>query len=132
MSTPIRTALRSRLTTAMRARDRDAVSAVRGALAAIDNAEAVPVAARPAGGSATSDDVAGAVLGVGAAEADRLVLGDAAERAVVDAEIAALDEAEQAYAAHGAEARVRSAATGASVLRSVLAEVDEAARDGRA
>ncbi|GAA2743136.1 hypothetical protein GCM10009868_15730 [Terrabacter aerolatus] len=74
----LRSALRSRLTTAMRERDRTAVSVLRTAVAAIENAEAVPTDGRTV----------------------------------------------TAYAAAGDGERARSAAVGAALLRSVLAEVD--------
>jgi uncharacterized protein len=72
----MRETLRRDLTSAMKARDVVAVAALRSALAAIDNAEAVDVApaAEPAATSATSAEVAGAVVGVGAAEVPRRVL----------------------------------------------------------
>jgi uncharacterized protein YqeY len=74
-TTTVRDRLRSALRDAMRARDAVALSAVRSALAAIDNAEAVDVAtlvrAVPAVMHAS---VAGTVVGVGAAELPRRVL----------------------------------------------------------
>ncbi|HXT91835.1 MAG TPA: hypothetical protein VN714_21585 [Trebonia sp.] len=65
----LRTALRLGLTTAMKSRDRDALAALRTAIAAIDNAEAVP--APDAAPAATSAHIAGARSGLGAAEAAR-------------------------------------------------------------
>lgn len=120
MSSTLRAALRSRLTIAMRERDRAATAALRNAVAAIENAEAVPVVERPA--VSTSADVAGAAVGVGATEAERLVLGAEAERHLLAAEVAALVEAEEAYAAVGDVSRASAAAAGAAVLRDVLAE----------
>ncbi|MFD1054732.1 hypothetical protein [Terrabacter terrigena] len=121
MSSPLRAALRSRLTIAMRERDRAVTAALRNAVAAIENAEAVPVADGPmVGGSA---DIAGAALGVGATEAARLVLDPAAERHVVASELAALLEAEGAYAAAGDPERAATAAAGAEALRDVLTEL---------
>ena len=123
MSSTLRAALRSRLTTAMRERDRAATSALRSAVAAIENAEAVPVVDRPA--VATSADVAGAALGLGAAEAERLVLGASAERRLVVAELVALAEAEEAYAAAGDAERATAASVGARVLNEVLDDVGD-------
>ena len=125
MSSTLRAALRSRLTTAMRERDRAATAALRGAVAAIENAEAVPVIDRPLVGG--SVDVAGAALGVGATEAARLVLDGEAEREVVSAEVAALVEAQEAYAAAGDADRAAAAAAGAEVLRDVLDQVADPA-----
>lgn len=81
----LRTNLRQRLTAAMRERDRPAVNALRSVLAALDNAEAVPVASGPA---AASEHVAGASVGLGAGEAARRELTVADEREVVEREIA--------------------------------------------
>jgi uncharacterized protein YqeY len=65
----LRAALRGDLVTAMKARDTDAVAALRTAIAAIDNAEAVD---RPDGASATtSEHFAGAHVGVGSTEVAR-------------------------------------------------------------
>ncbi|MGE3138276.1 MAG: hypothetical protein AB7I08_03370 [Thermoleophilia bacterium] len=68
----LRTRLRADLTAAMKARRPEAVSALRSALAAIDNAEAVEAAAAPI--EESSPHVAGAREGLGAAEARRRVL----------------------------------------------------------
>src|SRR5918996_2373390 len=62
----LRERLRAALPEAMKARDAVAVAALRSALAAIDNAEAVAAAPAPPG--AGSADVAGAAVGVRAAE----------------------------------------------------------------
>jgi len=83
----IRTSLRDDLKAALKSRDRVAVTALRSALAAIENAEAVPVD-RPAGATAaTSEHVAGAVGGLGAAEAERRHLTDADLRSIVEGEV---------------------------------------------
>ena len=123
MSSPLRAALRSRLTVAMRERDREATAVLRSAVAAIENAEAVSVDDLPASttsASTTSAAVAGSALGVGAAEADRRDLDAAAERAVLLSEVAALVEAERVYAAAGDARRAQSASAGAAVLEGVL------------
>ncbi|CAN7495870.1 hypothetical protein LJR027_003220 [Terrabacter sp. LjRoot27] len=121
MSSALRVVLRSRLTAAMRERDRAAVSVLRSAVAAIENAEAVP----PDVGSAvtTSADVAGAAVGLGVTEAERRRLDDATERSIVVAEVRSLAEAEVAYAAAGQPDRARDAAAGAALLSAVLDEV---------
>jgi uncharacterized protein YqeY len=65
----LRTALRAGLTAALKARDADALAALRTAIAAIDNAEAVPATdTRPLPASA---HVAGARSGPGSTEAAR-------------------------------------------------------------
>lgn len=65
----LRDALRRDLTRAMKAREPDAVSALRTAIAAIDNAEAVP--APDDSPATTSGHIAGARAGIDAAEAAR-------------------------------------------------------------
>ncbi|RBY85407.1 hypothetical protein [Blastococcus sp. TF02A-26] len=68
----LRARLRAGLVAAMKARQPETVSALRTAIAAIDNAEAVEV---PEGAPvAGSEHVAGARVGVGAAEAQRRTL----------------------------------------------------------
>ena len=67
-------ALRRGLTAALKARDPDALAAHRTAIAAIDNAEAVPA---PSGNQATtSAHIAGATSGPGTTEAARRPLSD--------------------------------------------------------
>lgn len=69
----LRARMRTDLTAAMKARDKNAVAALRTGLAAIDNAEAV-AAPEPSGPPATSEHVAGTVVGLGAAEVARRAL----------------------------------------------------------
>ncbi|MBO0816776.1 MAG: hypothetical protein J2P30_16755, partial [Actinobacteria bacterium] len=64
----IRLRLAGELRKAVAARDLIAVSALRSALAAIDNAGAVPLSPGPAAGT-SSPHVAGAAAGLGAGEA---------------------------------------------------------------
>jgi uncharacterized protein len=66
---PLRAALRRGLTAALKARDTEALAALRTVIAAIDNAEAVATTdtQRPV----TSADIAGASSGVGSTEAVR-------------------------------------------------------------
>jgi hypothetical protein len=78
---PLRAALRRDLASAMKAREPDAVSALRTAIAAIDNAEAVPTP--ETGQATTSGHIAGARAGVGAAEATRLELNESQQRAIL-------------------------------------------------
>jgi uncharacterized protein len=105
--------MRRGLTAAMKARDKRAVAALRSTLAAIDNAEAVDVTqVPPAGGGrpvseavppvrggrpAGEGRIAGAALGVGAAEAERRTLTAAEMEAIVRREVAERQTAAQAY-----------------------------------
>ncbi|KAF0847845.1 GatB/YqeY domain-containing protein [Nocardia caishijiensis] len=61
----LRDSLRTALKTAMKARDRGAISALRSALAAIDNAEAVDI------GDVRAGALEGSAVGLGAAEVRR-------------------------------------------------------------
>ncbi|MDZ4269321.1 MAG: hypothetical protein U1D00_27185 [Mycobacterium sp.] len=71
----VRAVLRSELTSAIKARDGDAVAALRCAIAVIDNAESVdPAGARTPPGSGS---IAGSADGVGATEVARRTLSAA-------------------------------------------------------
>ncbi|GAB3068190.1 hypothetical protein GCM10027053_35450 [Intrasporangium mesophilum] len=115
----LRSALRSRLTVALRGRDRAGAATLRSAIGALENAEAVPTSGDLA--STTSSHVAGAALGLGAAEAERRVLTDADERAVVADEIEALRAAADEYTRVGAADRAAEARAAAQLLDDVLA-----------
>jgi uncharacterized protein len=125
MTSALRAALRTRLTVAMRERDRAAVSVLRNAVAAIENAEAVPVPVTAPHLPTGSADVALAAVGLGVTEAERHRLDDAAERSAVAGEVGSLLQAETAYAAAGDHERALSAAAGAALLRSVLDEMGQ-------
>jgi uncharacterized protein YqeY len=84
----VRQRLERALRTALKSRDRVAVSAVRSALAAIDNAGAVPPRPARAFPSAGGPYVAGSAGGPGAGEAERRVLSEAEAADIVRAEIA--------------------------------------------
>ncbi|MBB4662374.1 GatB/YqeY domain-containing protein [Conexibacter arvalis] len=84
--TEIRARLRAALSSAMKARDRATITAIRSALTAIDDAEAVDPAS--AGLRAVDNEhLAGTVGGLGAGEVARAALGEEAIRAVVVREI---------------------------------------------
>lgn len=90
----MRSQLRRDLTIAMKTKDRDAVTALRSALAAIENA-AAPAAqsANDTGG----EHGAGAAIGVGTSEVQRHELTDTELRAVVEAEISERTVAAEEY-----------------------------------
>lgn len=79
-TTELRDALRVDLKTALRARDRTSMSALRSALAAIDNAQAVPTEAR-------AGAVEDASVGVGTTEAERRTLTGADLRDILQQEV---------------------------------------------
>jgi uncharacterized protein len=85
-TTSIQIRLRAALTEALSSRDALAVAAIRSALSAIANTEAVaPVDTRS--NRASSAHVAGAAAGLGAAEAPRRQLSETDIAAIVTAEI---------------------------------------------
>lgn len=89
-------AMRAALIVARKTRDTAATVALRTALAAIANAEAVPVEPSLPTGLA-SDHVAGAVAGLGAAEVPRRRLSAEQERALVLAELTEREAAAARY-----------------------------------
>ena len=117
-SEDLRTQLRRQLSTAVREHDRPAVSALRSAMAALDNAEAV----QPGEGfqPEVSQHVAGGVAGLGAAEVERQVLDAESQRAIVKAEIESRLTAATTYEQHGQSARAAELRLGADVLAAVL------------
>jgi uncharacterized protein len=91
------TRLRAALAEALRDRDSAAASAVRSALAAIGNAEAIGVAADSARTPPTSAHFAGATAGLGSAEAPRRALSDDEIAQIVRAEITERQAAARQY-----------------------------------
>jgi uncharacterized protein len=117
-SDDLRTHLRRQLSTAVREQDRPAVSALRSALAALDNAEAIQ---RSEGFEPeASQHVAGGVAGLGAAEVERRVLDVESQRAIVREEIESRLTAATTYEEHGQSARAAELRLGADVLLAVL------------
>jgi uncharacterized protein len=137
--------MRRALTTAMKARDQRAVAALRSALAAIDNAEAVDTAKtsaadgaavniiRAAEGSAAEGpaaegdpagggEIAGAAVGVGAAEVERRALTPAEVETIVRGEVAERRAAAHAYERAGQSGRAQRLRAEAEVLSAYLAE----------
>nr|MDT0662861.1 hypothetical protein [Micromonospora sp. DSM 115978] len=100
--------LRADLVAAMKARRPEVVAALRTAIAAIDNAEAVQAPDRTA--AASSEHVAGARSGVGSTETDRRVLAIADVHALLAAQVTErVAEADRydSYGRHDAAARLR-------------------------
>jgi len=126
----IRARLRLALAEALRARDTIAVSALRSALGAIGNAEAVePGAAAPAGSA--GPHVAGAVSGLGAAEVPRRSLSPAQIERIVREEAAEREDAARGYERAGHADRAGRLRREARLLLAVLADDDHPADDGR-
>ncbi|HXZ76959.1 MAG TPA: hypothetical protein VEH31_39645 [Streptosporangiaceae bacterium] len=119
--------LRLALAGALRARDTIAVSALRSALGAVGNAEAVePGVTAPAGSA--GPHVAGAVSGLGAAEVPRRSLSAAQAEQIVRAEAAEREDAARGYERAGQAARAGRLRREAQLLLAVLADDDRPGR----
>ncbi|MGY4100562.1 hypothetical protein ACW2Q0_13550 [Nocardia sp. R16R-3T] len=90
-SLPLRERLRTALSAAMKTRDRSAISGLRSALGAIDNAEAIDTVDIKAGAIESS------AVGLGVAEARRRDLTEADIEQIVAAEIADRHQAAAEY-----------------------------------
>ncbi|RIQ18811.1 GatB/YqeY domain-containing protein [Jiangella rhizosphaerae] len=95
----LRAALRADLVAAMKARRPEIVSVLRTALAAVDNAEAVDLTG-PAP-AVTSEHVAGAHVGLGAADVRRRELSGDDVRAILRAQVTERRTEAGRYDAHG-------------------------------
>jgi uncharacterized protein len=116
---PTRQRLQLALREALRARDTIAVSALRTALSAIDNASAVPVESTPAPGTG-GPHFAGAVSGLCAAEAERHALTEPEVEQIVRAEVAERQAAAHDYDQAGRPDEAERLRREASVLMSVI------------
>ncbi len=111
--------LRAALADALKGRDMVAASALRSALAAIGNAEAVDPASPPAG-RVSSEHFAASVTGLGAGEAERHSLSEADVTAIVEAEIAERLSAAGEYERAGHPARADRLRREAHILVAAL------------
>jgi hypothetical protein len=116
----VRERLRAALPPALKARGAVAVAALRSALAAIDNAEAVEGAPAPRPAAADTR-IAGTVGGLGAAEVERPSLTGAQMDAIVRAEVAEREAAARAYERAGRHDRAERSRAEAGVLSALLA-----------
>jgi uncharacterized protein len=120
----LRDRLRRALPAAMKARDRPAVAALRSALAAIDNAEAVAAAEAPPGAETPTGEgtpaFAGTVLGVGAAEAERRRLTGTQMEQILRAEVADREAAASTYEQAGQAEPAQRLRTEARILGTYL------------
>ena len=117
--------LRAALTAALGSGDRAAAAAVRSALSAVGNAEAIDTAAQagPAGlATASSEHFAGARAGLGAGEVPRKRLSAADVMQIVLAEIAERQSAAVEYDRLGHASRAERLRREADVLAAVLSE----------
>jgi len=114
----LRDALRRDLTSAMKAREPDAVSALRTVIAAIDNAEAVP--APDENPATTSGHIAGARAGLGAAEAARRDLTGSQQQAILRDQITGYTTEADRYEALGQPGAARRLRDQARLLGAYL------------
>jgi hypothetical protein len=123
----VRDCLRAALADAMKARDTVAIAALRSALGAIDNAEAVDAgrASQPGVGHAR---LAGTVSGLRATEVERRRLGAAEMADILRAEVAERHAAAGGYERAGQRVRAERLRGEAAVLSSCLTGSDEASR----
>lgn len=115
----LRGRLQSALTEARKARDRDAADALRSALGAIDNAEAVDTVGRPSVAESNSD-IAGATQGAGSSDVARRELTPDDVAAIVRSQIAELDRAVDEYRVAGQSEAAERLRRGADALRAVV------------
>ncbi|CAL9363713.1 hypothetical protein SUDANB121_00728 [Nocardiopsis dassonvillei] len=115
----LRALLRADLVAAMRARRPEAVSALRTALAAIENAEAVGVPADT--GAAAAEHVAGARRGVGSTEAARRVLSAEEVQGLLRTQVTERRAEAERYTAHGRGDAAERLRAEAEVLTAYLA-----------
>ena len=117
--------LRAALVPAMRAKDTVAVAALRSALAAIANAEAVDPSVAEVGvrAAGSSEHVAGALVGLGAAEVARRQLSDDDVRRIVVDEVTSREVDADTLERHGATERASTLRAEAEVLSAVLRHV---------
>ncbi|MGW7507135.1 hypothetical protein ACWGJ0_05225 [Streptomyces massasporeus] len=108
----------------MRARDKAAVSALRGTLAALDNAEAVPVGTVPRAGALEASPV-----GAGATEAARRELGEHDVVGIVRAEASERLEAAAQLTAPAHAARAERLRAEAAVLLRFLDVAEDTPED---
>jgi uncharacterized protein YqeY len=120
----IRTRLRRALTEALKARDAEAVSALRSALSAIGNAEAVDPGEVSRPGASGSIHFAGAAAGLGAAEAERRHLTEADVAAIVRAEAVEREAAASQYERSGHDEQAAGLRHGTRALLAALAGSD--------
>jgi len=119
----IMTRLRRALGVSLKAREAGSVSALRSAMSAIGNAEAVdPAAARP--GESGSPHFAGTVAGLGAGEAQRRRLTEAGVVAIVRREAAEREAAAGQYERGG---RAEEAARLREGVRALIGVLEQSA-----
>jgi uncharacterized protein len=113
---PLRDRLRAALPAALKSRDRATASTLRATLAAIDNAEAVPVPA----GAPRAGAIEASRVGVGAAETARRELTEADVAAIVRGEIEEHHRAAGVFEKSGRDDRAAELRAAAAMLAGFL------------
>jgi uncharacterized protein YqeY len=113
--------MRRDLASAMKARDQAVVAALKTALAAIDNAEAV-ADERSAPREGSSEHIAGATAGAGSSDVPRKVLSEAEMQAIVRGQIDERSEAADLYEKLGRADQATRLRREAAVLTAYLPE----------
>ena|SRR5581483_11948666 len=111
--------MRRDLTSALKARDEDVVAALRSALAAIDNAEAV-ASDRAAPEETSSEHIAGATVGAGSSDVPRRLLSEVEVKAIVRGQVEERCEAAGLYEKLGREDQATRLRREAAVLTEYL------------
>ena len=114
-------ALRAELSVAIRGRDQPVVAALRSALAALANAEAV-APGDLSEAVVQSPHFAGSTPGLGAAEAPRRILSDEQKRSILAAEELELNAHADQLSRVGRDEQATGARRAAQVLRTVMAD----------
>jgi uncharacterized protein YqeY len=122
----MRSRMRQDLTAALKARDQTAVAALKSALAAIDNAEAVADERSHARGSG-SEHIAGATAGAGSSDVPRRTLSEADLQAIVRAQLEERHEAADLYERLGREDEAARLRREAAVLTQYLPDLSDPA-----
>ena len=118
--TDLRILLRTELTRAMKHHDRLAAGAMRSAIGAIDNAEALPGGNPDAPRTDGEGPIAGAAVGLGAGEATRRTLTPQDALAVVECEVAERREAAAEMEGVGRPDRAADLRREADLIESVV------------
>ncbi|MBM7786113.1 GatB/YqeY domain-containing protein [Tenggerimyces flavus] len=114
----MRTTMRADLTVAVKARDKPAIAALRSALAAIENAEAVPVDESSTNLTGTAQVVGATAFG--AAEAERRELTEDEVAAIVANEVSERTNAADEYVRLGRDDQAERLRAEAEVLNHYL------------
>jgi uncharacterized protein len=119
----MRSRMRQDLTAALKARDQTAVAALKSALAAIDNAEAVADDGTHSRES-SSAHIAGATAGAGSSDVPRRMLSEAEMQAIVRGQLEERHEAADLYERLGREDQATRLRREVAVLTRYLPDAD--------